>query len=151
DRVGAKTESEGGSAQPGGRQGDGHGDAQGPAEPTAASPAPPERQGDGHGDAQGPAQAAQAAADRATGGAAILTEQGAPLGPAAVRRIDAACDSFEQAWKAGQRPLIEDSLELVPEPDRSALLRELVPLEIAYRRQTGEGVTLDDYRRRYPG
>src|SRR5262249_55506974 len=102
------------------------------------------------GDGQGPAQAAPAAADQATGGAAISTDERTRLGPDAVRRIDALCIRFEAAWRQGQRPLIEDYLAEVPEPERSVLLRELVLLEIHYRRQTGEGVTLDDYRRRYP-
>jgi hypothetical protein len=39
-------------------------------------------------------------------------------------RIDEACDRFELAWQAGQRPSIEDYLGDTPEPERSALLRE---------------------------
>src|SRR5262249_29597497 len=69
----------------------------------------------------------------------------------AALRIDSACDSFEQAWRAGQQPRIDEYLAEVPEPNRSSLLRELVTLEIAYRRRTGEGVTLDEDRRRFPG
>jgi hypothetical protein len=54
------------------------------------------------------------------------------------RQIDAACDCFKLAWQAGQRPRIEDSLAHCPEPERSALLRELIALHMAYRRQAGE-------------
>jgi formylglycine-generating enzyme required for sulfatase activity len=52
----------------------------------------------------------------------------------AVERVDDICVRFEAAWKAGQRPLIEDYLPAgLPEPERAAVLRELLPLELAYR------------------
>ncbi len=64
--------------------------------------------------------------------------------------IDAACDRFEDDWRAGRRPRIEDYLDAVPEPARPALLRELLMLELAYRRLHGEEATPDEYRRRLP-
>src|SRR6516162_4026716 len=54
------------------------------------------------------------------------------------RRVNAVCNQFERAWKAGQRPGIEEYLGDTPEPARSALLRELIALEIACRRRVGE-------------
>ena len=39
----------------------------------------------------------------------------------AARRIDAACDRFEVAWRGGQAPRIEDLLEVAAEAERPAL------------------------------
>ena len=40
-------------------------------------------------------------------------------------RFNTACDGFEGAWRAGQRPRIEDFLGKVPEAEQAALLGEL--------------------------
>src|SRR6516225_7403882 len=69
---------------------------------------------------------------------------------AAAKQINAMCNRFELAWQAGQRPQIEDYLADAPEPLRSALVRELVALEIAYRRRAGEEPTAAEYRVRFP-
>jgi serine/threonine protein kinase len=66
------------------------------------------------------------------------------------RAIEAICSRFEAAWKAGQRPRIEEYLPEAPEPSRSALLRELLSLEIDYRRLAGEVPKEEDYRDRFP-
>jgi WD40 repeat protein len=66
-------------------------------------------------------------------------------------RINEVCNRFELAWRAGQRPRIEDYLGDAAEPERSDLLRELVALEIDYRRQAGQEPALDEYRTRFPG
>jgi serine/threonine-protein kinase len=65
------------------------------------------------------------------------------------QRINAICDRFERAWQAGPRPRLEDYLDEVPEPERSALLRELIALDMAYRQQAGEQPQPDDYRARF--
>jgi serine/threonine protein kinase len=71
------------------------------------------------------------------------------------RQVDEVCQRFEAAWKKhprkGQRPLIEDYLNAIPEQGRSALLMELLALEIAYRHRCGEAPTLREYRGRFPG
>ena len=67
------------------------------------------------------------------------------------RRVDDACDRFELAWRAGSRPRIEDFLTDCPEPERTTLLRELIALEIAYRRDAGEQPLPDEYGARFPG
>jgi serine/threonine protein kinase/WD40 repeat protein len=64
-------------------------------------------------------------------------------------RIDEICDRFEQAWKAGSRPRIEDYLGDCAEPERSVLLRELIALEIDYRRRAGEQPQAEEYRARF--
>jgi hypothetical protein len=43
--------------------------------------------------------------------------------PSLLQRVDELCDRFEAAWKAGQRPRIEDYLGAATEPERSLLLR----------------------------
>jgi WD40 repeat protein len=68
----------------------------------------------------------------------------------AVLRINAACVLFERAWKAGQRPKIEDVLATAAEEDRPVLLRELIALDIHYRRQAGEEPSPETYRQRWP-
>jgi WD40 repeat protein len=65
-------------------------------------------------------------------------------------RIDAICLRFEVAWKAGQRPRIEDYVPELPEAERCALLRELVPLELHHRSRTGERPTPEEYGLRFP-
>jgi WD40 repeat protein/tRNA A-37 threonylcarbamoyl transferase component Bud32 len=65
-------------------------------------------------------------------------------------RADVICGRFEAAWIAGQRPRIEDYLGALPEPDRSALLCELIALEVAQRRRGGEHPRPEDYRERFP-
>jgi serine/threonine protein kinase/formylglycine-generating enzyme required for sulfatase activity len=67
------------------------------------------------------------------------------------RRPDDACARFEEAWRAGRRPRLEDYLQDLEEPERSALLHALLPLELAYRRRRNEPVTPGDYERRFPG
>jgi formylglycine-generating enzyme required for sulfatase activity/tRNA A-37 threonylcarbamoyl transferase component Bud32 len=70
------------------------------------------------------------------------------------RRVDQAYDQFEAAWKAagpsGKRPLIEDALQDVPEKERPRLLRELIHLDVFYRRQLGETPQPGDYQSRFP-
>src|SRR5262249_37492899 len=87
---------------------------------------------------------AQAAADPGPpgeGGHAVsadsLPDQEAlPLSLA--RRVEQVCNQFEAAWRTGTPPRIEDFLGGWCAPDRLALLRELVPLEVYYRCRRGE-------------
>src|SRR5262249_54460326 len=54
------------------------------------------------------------------------------------------------AWRGKDRPRVEDFLVEVEEPARPAPLRELVQLEIYYRRGQGEVCRPEDYRTRFP-
>jgi serine/threonine protein kinase len=65
-------------------------------------------------------------------------------------RIDRVCDHFEADWRAGQRPELEAYLAGAPEPDRPMLLRELLLLELGFRRERGERPTPEEYQARFP-
>jgi WD40 repeat protein/tRNA A-37 threonylcarbamoyl transferase component Bud32 len=64
--------------------------------------------------------------------------------------LDRACDHFEAAWRAGKRPRIEDHLEGIAEPLRSALLGELIAVELDWRRRCGERQAPTEYHDRFP-
>jgi WD40 repeat protein/tRNA A-37 threonylcarbamoyl transferase component Bud32 len=64
--------------------------------------------------------------------------------------VDQACDAFEVKWQRGGWPDIGAALCELPEPIRPAALRELVALEIFYRRQRGETPAATDFAGRFP-
>jgi serine/threonine-protein kinase len=51
------------------------------------------------------------------------------------RSVDAVCNRFEAAWRSGSLPLLDDFLGDWSGQQRTKLLRELVLLDIHYRRQ----------------
>jgi serine/threonine protein kinase/tetratricopeptide (TPR) repeat protein len=67
------------------------------------------------------------------------------------QQVDQACDRFEDAWKTGRQPRIEDFLDAVPEPGRPEFLHHLLVVELQYRMRGGEQPTPEDYRPRFPG
>ncbi len=69
---------------------------------------------------------------------------------AAARRVEEVCRRFEGAWRAGQRPRLEDYLGEAHEPEQPVLLRELLRRELACRRQSGETPTAAEYEQRFP-
>jgi serine/threonine-protein kinase len=68
--------------------------------------------------------------------------------------IDRLCGQFEAAWKAtpagGSPPRSEAYLHNTPEPDRDHLLRQLLLIEVDYRRRAGQTPRLVEYRERFP-
>jgi hypothetical protein len=70
--------------------------------------------------------------------------------PSLAERVDAICDHFETAWKAGQRPRIEAYLDEVPKPERTTLLQELLALELELRVRSGETPLRHEYHERFP-
>jgi serine/threonine-protein kinase len=66
------------------------------------------------------------------------------------REVERLCDRFEVAWRSGNPPRLEDYLAEAREALRPALLRELIQLEVHYRRRRGEACRPDDYRARFP-
>jgi hypothetical protein len=66
------------------------------------------------------------------------TELRPRLSPAEARQIDQICDRFEAAWKAGQRPELQEYLGTAGDAVRPALLRQLLVLDWDYRERAGE-------------
>jgi WD40 repeat protein/serine/threonine protein kinase len=73
-----------------------------------------------------------------------------PLSPELELRLDQICDRFEDLWRAGRQPRIEDFVLATPEQDRAVVLHELVQLDIYYRRLNGDEPRVPDYYGRYP-
>lgn len=61
--------------------------------------------------------------------------------------VDQLCDEFEAEWKAGSKPGISPYLKRAPKESRSELARELILIEVEYRRKRCEPVSPQDYRR----
>jgi tetratricopeptide (TPR) repeat protein len=72
------------------------------------------------------------------------------LSPEQAGRVDATCDSFEQAWKAvptgGAVPRLASYLDRGEEAERTILLRELVALDLACRQRYGVPVRPEEYQ-----
>jgi eukaryotic-like serine/threonine-protein kinase len=64
--------------------------------------------------------------------------------------LDQACDRFEIAWKTQGSVRIEDYLAEATEAERGVLLRELLILELSYRRRQGEHPAPREYLDRFP-
>src|SRR6516165_10902127 len=65
--------------------------------------------------------------------------------------VDEACDRFEAAWRAGDRPRIEDFLGGLTDSRRPALLRYLLAVELDYRGGLGESPEPSEYQVRFAG
>ena len=72
------------------------------------------------------------------------------LPPEAARRLEAVCNRFEAAWKSLTPPRVEDFLDGWTGTERDALLRELVALDVVYRRARGQAVRAEEYQIRFP-
>jgi WD40 repeat protein/tRNA A-37 threonylcarbamoyl transferase component Bud32 len=88
----------------------------------------------------------------------LETEVHAPAGPEnwldstrVASEVDEACDRFEAAWRAGERPRIEDFLGGATDLALPELLRHLLGLELDYRIGLGESARSSEYRHRFPG
>src|SRR5262249_36303678 len=64
--------------------------------------------------------------------------------------VDQLCTRFEDAWRNGERPRIEDYRTEAPEHVWPVLFRYLLALEVAYRLRRGEQPALEEYCRRFP-
>src|SRR5690242_208016 len=74
------------------------------------------------------------------------------LTPEQIRHVEQVCDRFEAAWQAAGStggPSIEEHLGDTAESERRVLLRELLVLELGYRRRRGEAPKLEDYQSRF--
>ena len=77
-----------------------------------------------------------------------------PLSPVQALRLNEVCEHFEEAWKAagvdGLAPEIADYLGERTNGDHVFVLRELVLLDIEYRKLRGEFLERQDYYGRFP-
>src|SRR5262245_20167571 len=79
-----------------------------------------------------------------------MTPDGAkPLPFDALERIDRVCTSFEQAWRSGPRPDLRDYLAGTG-AERTALICELLKVELECRLQRGEQPTPAEYCQHFP-
>jgi WD40 repeat protein/tRNA A-37 threonylcarbamoyl transferase component Bud32 len=67
-----------------------------------------------------------------------------------LRRVDEACERFEAAWRAGERPQIEAFLAGADASIEAPLFEELLKLDQELRAEAGESASADEYRRRFP-
>ncbi len=71
-----------------------------------------------------------------------------------LKQVDEAADRFDAEWQrafeGASPPKIEDYLTDAPQPNREALLRELIRLDLEFRYQRGESPTPADYVGRFP-
>jgi WD40 repeat protein/serine/threonine protein kinase len=82
----------------------------------------------------------------------------APTSRAVLEWVDEIADRFESAWRQGERPAIAAFLKQAETSDvlatlevkRSALVRELVAIDLEYRWQTGDRRKLDAYLEEFP-
>jgi serine/threonine protein kinase len=69
-------------------------------------------------------------------------------------QLEMVCGRFEDAWRAtskgGSEPRPEDYLASTPEEGHPALLRELVRIDLAWRRETGRSPEPEEYQQRFP-
>ncbi|MCP4173614.1 MAG: protein kinase [Fuerstiella sp.] len=64
--------------------------------------------------------------------------------------IEHLCDEFEAGWKAGQRPRIDSFLGRVTDSERPQLFRELIHVELWWRRDESPAPELEEYQSRFP-
>ncbi len=76
---------------------------------------------------------------------------GQSVSPQVFREVDKVCVAFEEAWRSGGRPRVEDFLSVSVDPAvRAVLLTELILLDSEYRKRAGERPAPADYASRLP-
>jgi eukaryotic-like serine/threonine-protein kinase len=63
--------------------------------------------------------------------------------------LNELCDAFEDAWRAGKRPRIEECLEGRAAPLRTVLFQMLLEIEVELRREAGERIDPAEYVNRF--
>jgi hypothetical protein len=64
-------------------------------------------------------------------------------------KVDLICTRFEAAWKSGAEPRVEDFLADLSATEKGDVLRELILLDVYYRRQRGTVIPAEAYRDRF--
>lgn len=67
-----------------------------------------------------------------------------------IEQIDLQCDLFEQAWKQGTRPELEQYLVAFDPPIRNRAFPHLLSLELDYLQRADQVPRYEDYVRRFP-
>jgi tetratricopeptide (TPR) repeat protein len=68
-----------------------------------------------------------------------------------LREIDRVCTRFEDAWTSGARPVLEQFwTDNSTDAHSAAMLKELLLLDLHYRRQRGERMSVEQYTSRFP-
>ncbi len=75
---------------------------------------------------------------------------GDDLTPEGEARLEELCQRFHAAWRAGERPRVENYLVGLAGAARVALLHDLIALDVTYRTRAGERVRPAEYRARFP-
>src|SRR5262249_56598673 len=71
------------------------------------------------------------------------------LGSRAWSACEVLIKEFEEAWLRNEAPGIREYLR-ANDPERQALLVELVHVDLEYRLKSGEAVQIEDYLRSFP-
>jgi hypothetical protein len=71
------------------------------------------------------------------------------LPPTVCERLEEMLERFEDAWRGGGRPVLDDYLKAKGK-ERRALLIELVHADLHYRLKAGEAARVEGYLKRYP-
>jgi hypothetical protein len=64
--------------------------------------------------------------------------------------LERACDRFEAEWRAGGRPDLAAAIRDLPATIRTAALKEVVQLDVYYRRENGHALAAGDYAGPFP-
>ena len=67
-----------------------------------------------------------------------------------LERVDRVCDRFEDRWRNGQRPALNDFVQDLDSPVGRIMLRELLIVELDYRGQRGEQLPVEEYQALFP-
>jgi len=74
----------------------------------------------------------------------------AALAAADLQEIDAICDRFESAWRAGRRPDLASFLSEAPPGGLALLFRDLLNLDLEFRVKSGETLDAQSYIQKFP-
>src|SRR5262245_51918288 len=72
-----------------------------------------------------------------------------PVQASGIVELDRLCDQFEARWKTGEQPDIERLLAETHGLPVDELFRQLLLVELAYRRRRGEQPRIEEYLDRF--
>jgi WD40 repeat protein len=75
-----------------------------------------------------------------------VSDRSEPLPLALAYRVEEACERFESEWRSGRRPDLPAYLAGIDDRGRATLARELIAIDVHWRRRAGERPEPDDYR-----